>query len=726
VYPRLLHISLAVLLTVSSFNTEAANLQDLNGDRQAPTRINNSANLNEALGLSSQEALVFSKIRFDSRSHTHTHYRQMYQGIPVWGERVVIGRDPSGKATYVRGRLIRNLAQELNNTTPSLTGAAVLDAMKTTVQARQSETAELRFRNESTELVIYLDGDKPMLSYAVSFFADTPAGGHPTRPTFLVDAHSGQVLMEYEGLTHLEVGTGPGGNAKTGIYYYGSEEGFDALDVEVNAGTCTMNNRNVATVDLNHGTDGSTPFAFTCYENTHKAINGAYSPLNDAHYFGGVVFDMYSAWVGAPPLTTQLQMRVHYSTDYDNAFWNGTAMTFGDGFTTFYPLVSLDVTAHEVSHGFTEHNSGLIYFGQSGGINESFSDIAGEAAELYARGSNDFLVGYDILKGPGALRYMEYPTDDGLSIGHASNYVPGMDVHYSSGVYNRAFFILASERAWGVEKAFKLWAETNENIWTPSETFISAHYGLLETADSSSYTDNDRSDIAYAFDQVGIPGPPVCNVIEPFLQNGVPTSKFSAKAGEWKCWILNVEAGAKAVEVVLKNTVKGKFKNGGDADLYIRQGTPPTVDPLAYPPGGDFDCASYSPNSDESCDIPNENVTTRPDEGPLYIGVYAWRSYPSVTLTGTYVVDGGGTPDTISLTATEKGGRNKKFVNLSWSGATTTDVDIYRENLPSEPAQHIATTPNNGSYKDNDGVSGNVYQVCETGAGNCSAPVSAN
>ena len=135
-YPRLLRISLGVLLTLSSFHTEAADLQDLNRDRQAPTRINNSANLNDALGLTSQEALAISKTRIDRRGHTHAHYRQSYQGVPVWGERVVIGRDPSGKATYVRGRLIRDLDQELTNTTPGLTGIPVSSV--TSVEAERS------------------------------------------------------------------------------------------------------------------------------------------------------------------------------------------------------------------------------------------------------------------------------------------------------------------------------------------------------------------------------------------------------------------------------------------------------------------------------------------------------------------------------------------------------------------------------------------------------------
>ncbi|MEZ9417725.1 M4 family metallopeptidase, partial [Vibrio sp. 10N.286.49.E1] len=111
--------------------------------------------------------------------------------------------------------------------------------------------------------------------------------------------------------------------------------------------------------------------------------NGAFSPLNDAHYFGNIVFDMYKNWFDTAPLSFKLMMRVHYGNNYENAFWDGKAMTFGDGESFFYPLVSLDVSAHEVSHGFTEQNSGLVYANQSGGMNEAFSDMAGEAAEYY-------------------------------------------------------------------------------------------------------------------------------------------------------------------------------------------------------------------------------------------------------------------------------------------------------------------------------------------------------
>src|SRR3546814_18437778 len=84
--------------------------------------------------------------------------------------------------------------------------------------------------------------------------------------------------------------------------------------------------------------------------------------------------------------------------------------------------ICLDVLAHEVSHGYTEQNSNLEYSLQPGGINEAFSDMAGEAAEFFFKGENDFLIGGEILKAPGeALRYMADPTLDGISIGRATD-----------------------------------------------------------------------------------------------------------------------------------------------------------------------------------------------------------------------------------------------------------------------------------------------------------------
>jgi Zn-dependent metalloprotease len=223
--------------------------------------------------------------------------------------------------------------------------------------------------------------------------------------------------------------------------------------------------------------------------------------MNDAHYFGGVVFNMYQTWLGVRPISQKLLMKVHYKRAYENAFWDGTAMYFGDGATTFHPLVSLDVTSHEVSHGFTEQNSGLVYSGMSGGMNEAFSDMAGEAAEFFMKGSNDYKVGAEIYKAAGALRYMNNPPLDGRSIDNAANFTSTLDVHYSSGVYNKAFYLLATKTGWNVQKAFQVMADANRLYWTASSTFNQGACGVETAALNRGYV---KADVTAAFSAVGV------------------------------------------------------------------------------------------------------------------------------------------------------------------------------------------------------------------------------
>jgi Zn-dependent metalloprotease len=450
-----------------------------------------------ALGLDADSRLFLLDRKTDLGVRNH-RYQQTFRGLPIFGEHVIVNEDESGNLRTLFGRKVDGLASEIPAGRPRLNANRALGIGKSAgLGTRQGF---MRTSDEKAELMIHIDdAGRARKAYVVSYFADTLRGGSPTRPTVIVDAETGRILKQWDNLQHALVGTGPGGNAKTGQYEYGTNYG--KMDVTQSGTTCTMSNPNVKTVNLNHGTSGSTAFSYTCPRNTVKTINGAYSPLNDAHYFGSVIYNMYNAYIGKPPLTFQLMMRVHYSTNYENAFWNGSSMTFGDGYTRFYPLVSLDVASHEVSHGFTSQNSNLTYSGQSGGINEAYSDIAGEAAEYYMKGTNDFLVGADIFKATGALRYMANPPQDGRSIGHASNYVAGMDVHYSSGVYNKAFYLLATKPGWNTQKAFKVFARANDLYWTASTNFNQGACGVQTAATDLAYT---VADVTAAFTSVGV------------------------------------------------------------------------------------------------------------------------------------------------------------------------------------------------------------------------------
>jgi Zn-dependent metalloprotease len=85
--------------------------------------------------------------------------------------------------------------------------------------------------------------------------------------------------------------------------------------------------------------------------------------------------------------------------DYCNAFFDGTTFTFGDGCDKIFPLVCLDVVAHEIAHSITDRYSGLYNTGQAGGINEAFSDMSGELAEVFSDGINDWAVSHDLKGG---------------------------------------------------------------------------------------------------------------------------------------------------------------------------------------------------------------------------------------------------------------------------------------------------------------------------------------
>ncbi|MDD1453030.1 M4 family metallopeptidase [Sphingomonas sp. H160509] len=174
-----------------------------------------------------------------------------------------------------------------------------------------------------------------------------------------------------------------------------------------------------------------------------------------------------------------LDATVHYDQDYDNAFWDGTQMVFGDGdgelFNRF--TIALDVIGHELTHGVTEKEAGLAYFNQSGALNESISDVFGSLVKQKLLGQTadqaDWLIGAGLLtsavKGV-ALRSMKEPGtayDDPVlgkdpQPGHMDDFVrtnqDNGGVHINSGIPNRAFYLAATTiggNAW--DRAGRIW-----------------------------------------------------------------------------------------------------------------------------------------------------------------------------------------------------------------------------------------------------------------------------
>ncbi|ATZ26772.1 Protease PrtS precursor [Streptomyces lavendulae subsp. lavendulae] len=204
-------------------------------------------------------------------------------------------------------------------------------------------------------------------------------------------------------------------------------------------------------------------------------VNRAYSGL-------GATYDLFLKGFGRRSIDGSglpLDASVHYGQDYNNAFWDGQQMVFGDGdgdlFLDF--TVSVDVIGHELTHGVTQYTANLDYHGQSGALNESMSDVFGSLIKQYSLGQNadeaDWLIGAGLL-GPNvtgvALRSMKAPgtayDDDELGKdpqpatmdGYVTTSRDNGGVHINSGIPNHAFYIVASElggKAW--ERAGQIW-----------------------------------------------------------------------------------------------------------------------------------------------------------------------------------------------------------------------------------------------------------------------------
>lgn len=441
----------------------------------------------------------------------HVRLQQYYRGFMVHGGFAILhGQDStnsllsSNQNVSINGEVFQDLSKDLGDVPNDLAHNT-----KIALERIKQDFADKPIVEEKITPMIFVDNEnKAHWAYHI-FLSIQPNDSMPEKFNTIVDANTFTKYAEWNDIKTINLSTvlakGYGGNPKLHKYLYGNQ--YDALVVQRDEKLkkCYLQNNIVQVRNMNHSWNNrvtGTIMAFNC-ESNHglywtgvsndglDLINGAFSPSNDAAYQGVVVHDMYKKWYGEDVLTQNnkpmlLNLRVHFGKQYENAFWDGKQMTFGDGADMFYPLVSIGITAHEISHGFTEQHSNLEYFGQSGGINESFSDMASKAAELYANDTiKNWQIGSEIVK-PNqritALRFMNKPSLDGQSIDTAAEYNDTLDVHHSSGVFNRFFYLLATSEGWNARKAFSVMVEANMNYWTPSTTFQEASCGVLDAA----------------------------------------------------------------------------------------------------------------------------------------------------------------------------------------------------------------------------------------------------
>ena len=251
-------------------------------------------------------------------------------------------------------------------------------------------------------------------------------------------------------------------------------------------------------------------------------VNEAYDGLGDTFYFYRDAYGRASIDDEGLPLAAT----VHYGDRYDNAFWDGSQMVFGDGdgelFNRF--TISLDVIGHELTHGVTEDEAGLIYFRQSGAINESVSDVFGSLVKQVKLGQTadqaDWLIGEGLLTDQVngvALRSMKAPGSayDDPVLGkdpqpaHMRDYVNTMKdnggVHINSGIPNHAFYLAAvalGGRAW--EKAGRIWYDAlRDPRLRPTARFATFARTTVRAAQHS-FGSEEVAAVTDAWRQVGV------------------------------------------------------------------------------------------------------------------------------------------------------------------------------------------------------------------------------
>ncbi|MBV1919619.1 MAG: M4 family metallopeptidase, partial [Pseudomonadales bacterium] len=456
------------------------------------------------LNLESNSSLL--EISKKSREDGSIHYRfqQMYDGVPVHGDHVIITTSKSGAPVFMSGSVIRGIQVDLGEGGQRrlVSETNVLTIAKSHFE-KAKQLQNQTYSSNSATLYVELDNNQvATYIYKVEFFA--VVNGVPTKPIYIVDANNGKIIKHYDGLNTATAG-GPGGNQRMGKIEYG-QNGFPLMEITKSGTTCVLENSQVRVVDMAGGESEMTSPAAAYYcgsDNYHAEYqdNGNYGYNNDA-LFGGTSFvNMMSEWYGEAALPFKLIQRTNFSNNYANAYWDGSKMTYGDGGSTFHHMDSFGVVGHEVAHGYTQFHSNLVYNEQSGGINESFSDMAGEALKKYILGDNDFIVGSLLKKNSGFMRNMKNPPADGHSIDHVNSYYSGIDVHLSSGVYNKAFYLLATSPGWNTQKAFQVFLVANRDYWRPNATYQSAGSGVCQAAGLLGY---DGAAVKSALNAVGV------------------------------------------------------------------------------------------------------------------------------------------------------------------------------------------------------------------------------
>ncbi|WP_330298660.1 M4 family metallopeptidase [Streptomyces sp. NBC_00503] len=391
----------------------------------------------KALGLADSEKLVVRDVVKDADGTTHTTYERTYNGIPVLGGDMTV---------HAKGGVTKSVTKATNadvkvaDTTATVAPAAAEGAALSAASAAGGKSAKA---DKGARKVIWAADGAPVLAYE-TVVGGLQHDGTPSQLHVITNAKTGAKITEWQSIE-----TGIGNTMYSGQVTLGTTQ---------SGSTFTLNDAGRGghkTYDLNGGTGTGTGTLFSATSDTwgNGAASNRATAAADAHYGAQLTWDFYKNVMGRNGLRNDgvaPYSRVHYGNAYVNAFWDDSCfcMTYGDGTSNTHPLTSIDVAAHEMTHGLTSVTGNMTYSGEPGGLNEATSDIMAAAVEFNANNPNDvgdYLVGEKIdINGDGTpLRYMDKPSKDGGSKDSWYSGLGNLDVHYSSGPANHVFYLMS-------------------------------------------------------------------------------------------------------------------------------------------------------------------------------------------------------------------------------------------------------------------------------------------
>ncbi len=388
----------------------------------------------KALRLGAKESLQVRDVVRDANGVEHVRYDRTYAGLPVIGGDLIVHETRQGdikSVTWASDRAI-----EVSSTKPLVSAERAADAA--------ARRANLKDGTSAPRTVVYAVDQRPVLAWE-STVTGTAKDGSPIEDLVYTDARTGKELARHPQVHHAD---GTGNSQYSGTV--GLKATLSGSTYQLTDGTRGGHKTN----DANNSTSQTAPGTlFTDTDNVwgNGATSSRQTAAVDAAYGAAVTWDYFKDAYGRLGIRNDgvaAYSRVHYGTNYENAFWYDPCfcMTYGDGGASLSALTSLDVAGHEMSHGVTSATAGLVYSGDAGGLNEATSDVFGTMVEFKAANSadpGDYYVGEKIMKDGTYLRRMDNPSADGSSVNCWTSTTKNLDPHYSSGVGNHYFYLLA-------------------------------------------------------------------------------------------------------------------------------------------------------------------------------------------------------------------------------------------------------------------------------------------